>query len=384
MPSLLEQLHQSRAGAPRTEWVTRNREILLSQIRAQGSQLDLAPASLGWLARVEQSFATVPFRVATMVAAVVVVALGMSVTTVWANQSLPGDLLYPVKLTTERVQVSLTTNDEARAKLAAEFAGKRVDELQALTRLSGDQPATVAAAVQTTLANYQKNLTEVHSTLTTLRASHSDSAAQTAALVNDRLAASSAKLEEVKRSVSPAGASDVAAALAASDAASDTALAILLERIQNDPTGAVNRELRDAVVKSIAALEQKATTLNSQLTAVTAATKEQVSAQEKVELQATVGEQLAAVSTKPAVVQNAVTAAKLYLERGDLATSLQKLTEAKQVTREVESVVTTADQALDQPVIGVLDVEQVSGDGSTDDQPATDSSASETDDRHDR
>jgi len=43
--------------------------------------------------------------------------------------SLPGDLLYPLKLITERVQYSLTANPEGKAELRLTFADKRLQEL---------------------------------------------------------------------------------------------------------------------------------------------------------------------------------------------------------------------------------------------------------------
>ncbi|MFA6131756.1 MAG: DUF5667 domain-containing protein [Patescibacteria group bacterium] len=42
--------------------------------------------------------------------------------------SVPGDLLYPVKMATERTQLILTATSEQRARLHAEFAGRRLDE----------------------------------------------------------------------------------------------------------------------------------------------------------------------------------------------------------------------------------------------------------------
>jgi hypothetical protein len=44
--------------------------------------------------------------------------------------SVPGDFLYPVKLATERVQLTLAiTNNEQRARLHAEFASRRLEEV---------------------------------------------------------------------------------------------------------------------------------------------------------------------------------------------------------------------------------------------------------------
>ncbi|MGQ9546284.1 MAG: DUF5667 domain-containing protein [Dehalococcoidia bacterium] len=70
------------------------------------------------------------------IAAIVVTVVAISVTggTVYAAQdSLPGEALYPVKVGVERATMMLAGNDLARAERALDFAGKRVREIIALT-----------------------------------------------------------------------------------------------------------------------------------------------------------------------------------------------------------------------------------------------------------
>lgn len=58
----------------------------------------------------------------------IVVFLGWGAVTV-ASDSLPGDLFYPLKLTTEKVKFFLTSNPEGKAELRLTFAEKRLQEL---------------------------------------------------------------------------------------------------------------------------------------------------------------------------------------------------------------------------------------------------------------
>lgn len=51
-----------------------------------------------------------------------------------SSDSLPGDALYSVKTTTERVRLFFSGSDVARAKLEAEFAGRRVQEMTRMAR----------------------------------------------------------------------------------------------------------------------------------------------------------------------------------------------------------------------------------------------------------
>jgi len=51
-----------------------------------------------------------------------------------SSDSVPGDALYSVKTATERVRLSFSGSDVARAKLEAEFAGRRVQEMTRMAR----------------------------------------------------------------------------------------------------------------------------------------------------------------------------------------------------------------------------------------------------------
>ena len=72
------------------------------------------------------------------------------VTTVNASfDSVPGDVLYPVKLATERLQLSLTATSNRRAKLHTEFAGRRLQEINQVRDSSHtDKEERVKVAVE--------------------------------------------------------------------------------------------------------------------------------------------------------------------------------------------------------------------------------------------
>jgi len=76
--------------------------------------------------------------------AVVLAVLIMGSGTVGAStNSLPGDLLYPVKRAAENVQAFFTFGNEARANLYVKFAERRVAELGALAAEQDEVPAAV-------------------------------------------------------------------------------------------------------------------------------------------------------------------------------------------------------------------------------------------------
>lgn len=73
-------------------------------------------------------FSLQPAIIRAVAAVVLIVIIGW--TTVFLSaKSLPGDLLYPVKLFTEKVQYVLTINPEGKAELHLVFADKRTNEL---------------------------------------------------------------------------------------------------------------------------------------------------------------------------------------------------------------------------------------------------------------
>ena len=69
--------------------------------------------------------------------------------TVSASQaSVPGSVLYPVKLQYEDVRLSLTQNPEAKALLAMAYAQERVDEAVQLAKDGDEVPDSLAARYQ--------------------------------------------------------------------------------------------------------------------------------------------------------------------------------------------------------------------------------------------
>ncbi|MEW5870584.1 MAG: DUF5667 domain-containing protein [Chloroflexota bacterium] len=60
------------------------------------------------------------------------------------QNSLPGDVVYPVKIWGEQVQVSLASDTQSKFELTQEFANRRVEELVILDKL-GQQPPLDAA-----------------------------------------------------------------------------------------------------------------------------------------------------------------------------------------------------------------------------------------------
>ncbi len=72
-----------------------------------------------------------PVMVRVFAIVLLILVFGVATVSLSAN-SLPGDVLYPVKIATERVQLLLTIDIEGKARLHAVFADKRTDEFASL------------------------------------------------------------------------------------------------------------------------------------------------------------------------------------------------------------------------------------------------------------
>jgi len=101
---------------PTTEFKARARYQFRSALQEAASQR--RRPFLSWLPQ----WATV----ATIVLGVLLMSGG---TIAAASYSMPDNLLYPVKLATEQVQLTLTPSDIGKAKLCAKFADRRVVEI---------------------------------------------------------------------------------------------------------------------------------------------------------------------------------------------------------------------------------------------------------------
>ena len=100
-----------------------------------------------------------------------VVALGLiavllgGTTSYAAEGSLPGDLLYPVKVNiNESVQVWLATSDEAKARLGANLAEKRLEEAEALAaegRLNAEVRANIEFRFEEHAKSFDKSAKKI-------------------------------------------------------------------------------------------------------------------------------------------------------------------------------------------------------------------------------
>ena len=116
-------------------------------------------------------------RWAVGVAAVfLVILLAGSGTVAASSSSLPGDTLYPVKTATERVWLSLTFSDTAKARLQAKLADRRVAEMARMAERGNTERMEELAA------RFSAHLKKIEELAARIKAANPEDEAKIAAL----------------------------------------------------------------------------------------------------------------------------------------------------------------------------------------------------------
>jgi len=138
---------------PSTTFKVRTRVHLMEEIHARRAKAKWWQIGFGAGAQ-----RTVRFgwsRAAAIVVAVLLAASALGVGTAYASQdSLPGDVIYPVKLGTEHIRLMLTTDDASRVRLELAFASTRLQEMEALADTRSDK-------IGVAISGYQRNMKTV-------------------------------------------------------------------------------------------------------------------------------------------------------------------------------------------------------------------------------
>lgn len=126
---------------------------------------------------------------------IIVSLLGGGAGATYASQSsLPGEVLYPVKLVTERAQVALTVDDTREAALHLRFSSKRLEEVEELAHEGKKDPKLVKLAVE----NYKTELVQAQAVLSGSATSSAQSL-QIAQNVSDAISQNRAIIARISR-----------------------------------------------------------------------------------------------------------------------------------------------------------------------------------------
>jgi hypothetical protein len=120
---------------PRPELKAEARHRFQSAVSDMGRQRQRRGFALRWR-----------WRWAMAIAVVLLLFVAGGSTVAASNDSLPGDLLYPVKTRVEQVRMWFATTDTGKAKLHAQFANRRIEEI--IRIIEKDKPDKVPGLVE--------------------------------------------------------------------------------------------------------------------------------------------------------------------------------------------------------------------------------------------
>lgn len=253
---LLKQLNNLKNEIkPDLEWKKSSREILFSQIKAQTS--GHKDEKISWHVLFVKQFMVSAYKPLGAMILIFGIGLGAYITTVGATRnSLPGDLLYNFKLTAERVQVGLASNDEKKADLEIAFADRRLDEMKKLTE---DNKADKKENVQVSLKKFQESMDNVKSSLAKLEQVDSKTALKLANKVDEKTTeyVNILKDQQIK-APELTGNTETADAITASKSTADKAIDVMVKEFESgnkdialeDLKAKVNARI-DVLVKNI-------------------------------------------------------------------------------------------------------------------------------------
>lgn len=180
-------------GNPARSWRAKNREIFLMQVRNSRQNLPIkhertvkeqamvyARIFFGsnW---VRQNV----FRPSLIALSSFAVIFSGWIASVSASiNSVPGDILYPLKRATEAAQMTLTAGTENKTALQVEFADRRLDEVSKITESANADSKN--ADVQYAVQEFKNNINNVKDNLDALKANASPATVAALAKMVDR------------------------------------------------------------------------------------------------------------------------------------------------------------------------------------------------------
>ena len=118
------------------------------------------------------------------------------VTVLAAKNSLPGDLLYPVKIAVEDIKIRISSS-EAKPQLQADSMCNRAQELSQIVNSTGDPIQTKENVVQT-VDKLQVQVNNTRASLSSIKQTEPQKAVETMNAISDKITESEKALTEAK------------------------------------------------------------------------------------------------------------------------------------------------------------------------------------------
>ncbi|MDQ7815058.1 MAG: DUF5667 domain-containing protein [Patescibacteria group bacterium] len=234
---------------PDAAWVRNTRATILMQVKntlptkkdALGKRLEQI---YGFLFP-QEMFAWISRPVLAGLSLVLVIAGGSVMSVSAAEKSMPGDLLYGLKLASEQARIVLTGPKEDKLKLKTEYTSRRIDELKQVVGAQDDGKKEKVVQVAEILKRDVKTLKEQLNDVA--KNSSPDAATAAAKMVDKQSNEVMAVLGEAKDSLPPEEKEKVTDAQSAAAETGAKAIEVLVEKHQESSGLIPTEELAQAM-----------------------------------------------------------------------------------------------------------------------------------------
>ncbi|MBN1326226.1 hypothetical protein JW977_04605 [Candidatus Falkowbacteria bacterium] len=229
---------------PDQVWKEKGREVLYAQINAQTSSVSPKVISQTITNKIIISvLRPVSVSLAIFIAIIGVWVVGVNAT----KNSLPGDLLYGLKLTGERLQVNLALSDEKRTDLEIAFAEIRLNEVKEVMTKTKDK-----GQLAVSLKKFQESMSNVKSNLAKLEMTDKDKALKVAKVVDEKTKI----YTDLLRGENIVSDKNTNEAIAVSKATGDKALSVILKEFEEGDSATNLEDIKSKLIVRIEDLRE--------------------------------------------------------------------------------------------------------------------------------
>lgn len=233
-PALRRLLTELKSVQPDSAWVTKNRERLLQKV---GGEQAVQVSLFQRVSLMVRSLVPTPARslvrgpVAAVLSGIGLIVGGSMASVSASEQSVPGDLLFPVKLVSEQTRLVLATDKKDRVRLKGEFVNRRVEEIKKIAQTDvGKKPERLKEATEI----LRRDLDTVKNQLSDVSGDKPSDRVEVARIVDKAGTDVVAGLKEARASLPSDARSDVAEVEAAAVNASVKAVNVILDSQTRD------------------------------------------------------------------------------------------------------------------------------------------------------
>ncbi len=268
-PRLRHMLTELRSVQADSAWVSETRAQLLEKIG--GAEV----VHVSFVERVRMvvgSFIPTPARsvlrgpIAAVLSGLALIVGGSMASVSAAEQSVPGDLLFPVKLVSEQTRMALATDKREKVRLKGEFVNRRVDEIKKIAQTDVEKkPERLKEATEI----LRRDLDTVRNQLSDVSSEKPSERVEVARLIDKASTDAAAGLKEAKAALPVESRPQVTEVEVAAVNASVKAVNVIIDSQINDEDAkkvVSKEELLESINQKVEGVSDHITSATQQLT----------------------------------------------------------------------------------------------------------------------